>query len=207
MHPNPVFHEQDPVRNLGFARDRAFGVLTVSGPDGPIAAHLPFILSEDGTRLEAHVMRSNPIWRTIEQPAKALMIVSGPDGYISPDWYGAKNAVPTRNYVAVHLRGTLRRRDPGDIHGFVERLSDAMEARLAPKPVWKISKMEPDVLARMYRMIVPVEMEIEGVEGTWKLNQNKPAEQALAAAEQLEATGFGQEIGALVALMRKANIA
>lgn len=205
MYLNPAHYEKDISRNLEFARERAFGVLTVSAPGGPIAVHLPFVLSDDGTQLEAHVMRSNPIWRALAEPMKALMIVSGPDGYISPDWYGAQNAVPTRNYVAVHLRGTLRRLDPGQIHDVVERLADAMEARLAPKPVWKSSKMDREVLERMYRMIVPIEMEIESVEGTWKLNQNKPAEQALAAANALETGGFGQSIAELVALMRTAS--
>lgn len=202
MHPNPVYRGDDLARNLNFVRERAFGVLTVSGEAGPVAAHLPFVLSGDGKRLEAHVMRSNPVWRAIETPQKALLIVSGPDAYISPDWYGVEDTVPTRNYVAVHLRGRLVRRDPGEIEGFVERLSDAMEKRLLPKPVWKLSKVSPDVLARFYRIIVPVELEIESVEATWKLNQNKPREQALAAADALAADGFGMEVAALVALMR-----
>ena len=205
MYLNPKFQEPDPKRNLDFVRERGFGVLSVSGIDGPIAVHLPFILSADGKRLEAHVMRSNPVWRAIEEPTKALMVVSGPDGYISPDWYGDTDAVPTWNYVAVHLRGVLRRVDPGEIHAYVERLSDTMEARLAPKPIWKSSKMASGALERLYRMIVPLEMDIESVEGIRKLNQNKPADQAMAAADRLEEGGFGQDIGALVAMMREAN--
>jgi transcriptional regulator len=80
-----------------------------------------------------------------------------------------------------------------------------MEARLAPKTPWRTDKLDDEALARLYRMIVPVEMEIEDVRGTWKVNQNKTAEQALSAASHMEATGFGQEIEALAALMRRAH--
>ncbi len=205
MYISPHHREADTEKNLAFARDRAFGVLTVSGPDGPVVAHLPFILNEDATRIEAHVMRSNPLWRAAEAPVRALMVVSGLDGYISPDWYGDPGLVPTRNYVAVHLRGTLRRVAPERIGAWVDRLSAAMEARLAPKPAWTRAKMDPEAVTRLLRMIVPVEMEIDTVEGIWKLNQNREKAQALAAAEQLEANGFGQDVAVLAGLMRDAN--
>ena len=48
MHPNPVYHDADQAQNLGFARDRAFGVLAVAGGDVPMLAHVPFLLSDSG---------------------------------------------------------------------------------------------------------------------------------------------------------------
>ncbi len=110
MHPNPAYRTASTAQNLSFARERGFGVLTIGGADGPLASHIPFVLSADDATFGAHVVRSNPIAGLLEgEGVSALMIISGPDAYISPDWYGLDDQVPTWNYVAVHLRGTLRR--------------------------------------------------------------------------------------------------
>lgn len=128
-----------------------------------------------------------------------------PGGYVSPDRYGIDDQVPTWNHVAVHLRGHLHRLPQDDLPAHSERLSYAMEARLAPKPPCKVAKVAPDVLARFQRMIVPVAMTVDAVDGTWKLNQNKTDAARLAAADRLERDGFGQERAALAALMRGAG--
>jgi transcriptional regulator len=205
MHPNPAYRQQPEARALDFARARGFGALTVSGPDGVLAAHVPFVMA-DG-RIAAHLVRSNPLVRQLKDgPAMALMIVSGPDGYISPDWYGEEDRVPTWNYVAVHLRGQLRLIDEARLRAHLDRLSDNFEARLAPKPVWKTDKMTPDLLARMMRQIVPVEMTIETIGSTFKLSQNGADSSRLGAAEGLAGGGTpGMETAALAALMREAG--
>ncbi len=202
MHPNPVFRKTEKAQNLAFARDRSFGVLSINADAGPLVAHVPFQLSEDGTYLEAHLVRSNPIARALKEPQKAVVAVSGGDGYISPDWYGAENLVPTWNYVAVHLRGSLRLLPDEALRGILERLSENMEARLLPKPIWKIDKVSDDALAKMMRQIVPIAMDVESVDGTWKLAQNKPEEARLAAADALGQTGFGSEHGVIAELMK-----
>jgi len=202
MHPNPVFRKTEKAQNLAFARGRSFGVLSINGDAGPLIAHIPFQLSEDGTYLEAHLVRSNPIARALKQPQKAVFAVSGGDGYISPDWYGAENLVPTWNYVAVHLRGVLRLLPDAALRGVLERLSENMEVRLLPKPIWKIDKVPDKALAKMMRQIVPVAMDIESVDGTWKLAQNKPEEARMRAADALAETGLGAEYGAIAALMK-----
>ncbi len=202
MHPNPAYRNAPQVRAMEFATERGFGALTVAGPEGILAAHIPFIV-EKGV-MAAHMVRSNPLARHLGGgPAAALMIVSGPDGYISPDWYGEPDRVPTWNYVAVHLRGQLRLIDEAGLRAHLDRLAANFEARLAPKPPWKADKMTPDVLARLLRQIVPVEMTIESVDSTFKLNQNGPASARFGAATALATGGTpGLETAALVALMR-----
>ncbi|NNU78998.1 FMN-binding negative transcriptional regulator [Halovulum dunhuangense] len=202
MHPNPAFRRTAGARNIAFVRARSFGILTLAGPDGPLAAHIPFVLNPEGTALEAHLVRSNPIWAAIAEPVPALMIVSGPDGYVSPDWYGMENQVPTWNYVAVHLRGTLHRQDVEALAPHAAELSAQFEGRLLPKKPWTEDKMDPEALARMRRMIVPLRMEIAAIDGTWKLNQNKPEAARLAAADAIAGSGIGSELETLAALMR-----
>lgn len=203
MHPNPAFRGADRDRCLGFARARGFGALTIQGPDGPLAAHVPFVIDAEGARLHAHLVKSNPIRRALaEGPARALLIVSGPDGYISPDWYGRPELVPTWNYVAVHLRGALRLRDEALMRRHLDELSESFEARLLPKTPWTAEKMNHETLARLMRTIVPVEMDIETADGTWKLGQNREEGARLAAAAALELSPIGAEQAALAALMK-----
>ena len=166
MHPNPVYHTDDDARNLAFARDRGFGVLSVQGDSTPMLSHVPFLLSEDGKTAELHLMRSNPIARGLKQPLNAVLAVSGPDGYISPDWYGVDDQVPTWNYVAVHLTGVLELRPAEELRDLLDRESALFEQRLLPKPPWKTDKMSPEPLAKMMRMIVPCRMHIDQVDGT-----------------------------------------
>ncbi|WP_431297642.1 FMN-binding negative transcriptional regulator [Tabrizicola sp. BL-A-41-H6] len=200
MHTNPAFRTATRDENLAFARQRGFGILMLNGADGPLASHIPFVLAEDGMFAELHLTRSNPIARAAHGPA--LLAVSGPDAYISPDWYGLEDQVPTWNYVSVHLRGTLSEMDIDLMKGHVDALSAVHENRLLPKQPWHSDKMSEGTLPRMMRMILPFRLTIGSVEGTWKLNQNKPDEARAKAADALSAQpDAGAQ--AIAALMRR----
>ncbi|MCB1366679.1 MAG: FMN-binding negative transcriptional regulator [Rhodobacteraceae bacterium] len=205
MHPNPVYRSEDRARILAFAADRGFGMLAVNGPDAPMLSHVPFVLTGDaGAGL--HLVRSNPIARALAAgEAAAVLAVAGPDSYVSPDWYELDDQVPTWNYAAVHLRGRLRLLADGELRAHLEALSATFEKRLPGKTPWRLDKVDSQVQARLMRMIVPVALEIEGVDGTWKLAQNKPEAARLAAADGIEQAGIGQEVAALAALMRGAG--
>ncbi len=204
MHPNPIFRKESEERNLNYAKKRAFGSLTLNGDPAPMISHIPFQLSEDGKRLEAHLVRSNPIARHLRDgEATAVMAVWGPDAYISPDWYGVENQVPTWNYVAVHLHGTVRLLHDDALLPVLERLSEAMEKQLLRKSIWHHSKMDAEALSKMMRQIVPIEMDVTSIDGTWKLGQNKSADARSGAAAGLENSKNGLGILELAQLMRE----
>ena len=202
MHPNPVYHDVEFAKNVAFARKRAFGVLVVNGVDGPEVSHVPFLLSDDAATADLHLVRSNPIARMGEGPHVAKILVSGPDSYVSPDWYGVSDQVPTWNYVAVHLTGTLERLPQEAMHDMLDRQSAAYEEQLLPKTPWATGKMTPDVLEKMMRMIVPFRLTVTGVDGTWKLGQNKPDDVRIAAATQMAGHGIGSEIEVIARMMQ-----
>lgn len=205
MHPNPIFRQEPQPQNLDFAREQGFGVLCIAEPDAraPLVSHIPFLLSEDGGMIEFHLVRSNPIARLLKNGAlPARLAVQGPHGYISPDWYGVEDQVPTWNYVAVHLQGSVSLQPQDSLRDLLDRQSALFEQRLLPKPPWTTEKMAPDVLEKMMRQIVPCQMVIEAADSTWKLSQNKPDAARLSAADHAEAYGIGQETALLVALMR-----
>lgn len=202
MHPNSTFRGESRDRALAVARARGFGCLTLAHEGRVLAAHLPFLLDGED-RLEMHLTRSNPVHKALrEGPHEALMAVAGPDGYVSPDWYGTADKVPTWNYVAVHLRGPLKLSE-APLRDHLDRLAARFEAELAPKPPWRSDKMTPALLERMMRAIAVIELTIEEVDSTFKLNQNRaPDERAGVVAALAGGATPGQETAALAELMR-----
>jgi transcriptional regulator len=204
MHPNPAFRAGDEAKALALVRDRGFGTLAVCGADGPLLSHVPVHLADDGGHVDLHLVRSNPILRTLSDSRPAVIAVQGPDGYVSPNWYGIDDQVPTWNYVAVHLRGSLRRLPQGEMRAMLDRQAVPYETRANPARPWTAAKMTLEVLDRMMRQIVPCRMGVETVDATWKLSQNKSRDVRLRAADAMAAgDGIGTDLPALARMMRR----
>lgn len=189
MHPNPAFRRVDAAQSLALVRARSFGILVAQGAEGPLASHIPFMLSDDGSVVEFHLVRNSAMARAIADGAPVRLIVDGPEGYISPDWYGVADQVPTWNYVAVHLVGEARLSDEDGFRDLLDRLSAHFEARLLPKKPWTSDKMTAGVMERMMRGIVPCVMRVSDLQSTWKLGQNKTEDARAGAAQGLEVQG------------------
>lgn len=197
MHPNPAFRTTPEDVNLRFAAERGFGMLCINGEGGPVAAHVPFVMAGD-RMVEVHLARSNAIARA-GLPAAALLAVQGPDAYVSPDWYGVADQVPTWNYVAVHLRGVLSPMAGPELEPQVDALSAEFEGRIAGKRPWTKHKMSDGVMERMMQGILPFRLAVTDVQGTWKLGQNKTPEARAGVIAALEAQGgMGAEIARLM---------
>lgn len=211
MHPNPAFRKAPQPRNIAFAQARGFGTLAVAvavggavgGADGgaPLMSHIPFLLNDAGTEAQFHLARSNPIARACTDALPARLAVTGPHGYISPDWYDMDDQVPTWNYIAVHLTGRIEPRPVEALPDHLAALSAHFEAGLAPKPVWRMDKLTDDMRHRLLRMILPFRMDVTAIDGTWKLSQNKPDSARLAAARQLSGSPHGDRLDDLARLM------
>jgi transcriptional regulator len=196
MHPNRAFAWEDGEAMLAFVADIAFCTICA---DGPVLVHAPVIVAAPD-RLRFHVSRGN---RAAPLDGKrAIVSCLGPEAYISPDWYGLADQVPTWNYVVVEAEGPLRRLDEGELAQLLDDLSAAHEARLAPKPAWTRAKMAPGRFEAMLNAIAGYELTIEALRGTRKLGQHKPA-QAEAAAGGL--APFNPEMAALMRQEAKAK--
>ncbi len=205
MHPNKHFRKTQRSACIDFVRERAFGVLTINGESAPLTSSVPAMLSEDGQKLEFHLVRTNPIAKQLGGNQKAVYLVSGPDSYVSPDWYGIDDQVPTWNYIAVRLEGIVSALPQSDLLPLLDRLSAHFENRLHPKPPWLTTKVNADALQQMMLSIVPFEMQVEQIDSTWKLNQNKADEVRAAAARQVGKSGIGLGVDELSRQMENAG--
>ncbi len=176
----------DAGEALQVLRNRAFGLFVVPTAAAPFGAHVPFLVDETpkgGLRAELHVARANPLHRQVGAGCPALLACQGPDAYVSPDWYGIDDQVPTWTYVAVHLTGTARLMPEDDRLAHVDRLAAMAEERLRPKPPWKSGKMAEHKRRAMLKAIEVIVLEVDTVEAQAKLVQHKtkPAQQGVIA--------------------------
>lgn len=201
MYVPASFAETDPATLHAFMRRYSFAVLTTHGDDGITASHLPLLLdAEVGTRgrLYGHMARANPQRRHAE--SDALAVFSGPHAYVSPTWYQEEATVPTWNYVAVHAYGRLRIVDDEDAMLEILRRSVAAYEAAMPAP-WTFDAASPYVRSQL-KAIVAFHVEIERLEGKWKLNQNHPKHRRRRVAEALGARPDADSI-VIAGLMRE----
>ena len=148
--------------------------------------------------MQFHLARGNALTRHLDGMT-ALAVVNGPDGYVSPRWYADPAQVPTWNYVALEMEGRVRRMDQDGLRGLLETVTDAHEARVWQGVAWTMDKMPEDKLRGMMAGIVGFEMEVLAWRPTFKLSQNKSADERARVAAGLEAEGSP----AIAELMRR----
>jgi len=172
-------------------QDASFATFITSEDGTPEATHMPtlFAPEKDGHgSLFGHVARTNDHWKSMDGETPALMIFTGINAYIGPNWYKSENLVPTWNYIAVHAYGKPRIiSDTDTIIDLLQRLSAQHENDATGN--WTTSKMDQKVLVGRLKGIVAFEMPIERIEGKIKMNQNKKPEDNAGAIEGLRATG------------------
>ncbi len=190
----PEVFQLDAAAAGVLVRDNSFGLLvTVSAQGLPQASHLPFLFEETAGepqgRLLGHMARANPQWHDLAALAasegEALVVFQGAHGYVSPSWYAPGPAVPTWNYLAVHLYGRPRilEAEP-EVERLLGRLVAEYEAGAADP--WSQDGQDPKYLARMRRGIVAFEIPVARLEAKAKLSQNKSAADRRRVIEALE---------------------
>ena len=180
-------------------RESELATLVTMTTQGLIATHLPLLLDEKrgeyGT-LTGHVSRANLQWRETDTKAEGLIIFLGPDTYVSPNWYPAKQetgrVVPTWNYAAIHAYGRLTfYEDPEWLRTMVTDLTKRHEASF-PAP-WQVTDAPPVYIDSQLKAIVGFEFRILRLEGKQKFNQNRSVEDRLGVIEGLRELGGGRK--------------
>lgn len=190
--------------------EHSLGTWVTLGEDGLQANHIPFEIVSDGSpfgRLQAHVARSNPVWRE-ETQIESLIVFQGAQAYISPSLYETKKehgkVVPTYNYMVVHAYGRLRAvDDPQWVHALLARLSARHEAgRAAP---WSIDDAPAGFIDSLLSQIVGIEIEITRLQGKWKVSQNQPARNRASVEAGLREQGGEQSVAMAEAVALRAG--
>lgn len=189
---------------VAFAQNVGVGHLITHGSNGIKSSFVPFLFesSLDGLRMIAHFARANSHHRHIAPDDPFLLVVQGPDAYVSPSLYPSKlihgEIVPTWTYGLVHVRGTIRVvDDPVEKLRIVTRLTEHHESsRVAP---WSVDDAPSEFVEKLLRAIVGLEMVVTEVSGKAKLIQDDDVVDRRAVADAfLDGTHGESEVGALM---------
>lgn len=199
--PDHFRPSDDEVAEL-LANIRAAELVSATA-EGLLATMLPLIFEARGAsaaagehgRLMGHVARNNRQWQTAPI-GEAMVIVRGPDAYISPAWYATKRehgrVVPTWNYVTAHLHGRLIVHDEAAwVEANVRALTARHEGRRGVADSWSVDDAPAPYIAGQLKAIVGVELVVSRIEAKVKLSQNRSVDDVVGAIEGLRATGDG----------------
>lgn len=201
--PKPFVPDETAVRDL--LTDHGASDLVTMTPQGLVATLLPFEYDPDAGdhgALIGHMARGNHQWREPVQ-GEAMVIVRGPEAYVTPSWYPSKEehhrVVPTWNYVIAHVYGRLVvHDDPAWIEGQIRRLTDRHEAGFAEP--WSVDQAPAKFVERQLRAVVGVEVVISRIEAKFKLSQNQPRANVEGVVAGLEARGRADDTAVAAAV-------
>lgn len=184
-----------------------WAVLVTQDENGPLATNLPLVL--DRTRgphgvLVGHLARANEHSRALfDSSTPSLAIFHGPASFITASWYPNRDMPGTYYYMAVHCYGRVRPQSATDLEAALGILNHRMESPIPNG--WRMDEIPHSEITRRLPGIVGFELEIDRMEGKFKLGQDEPRSDALAVAQHL-ALSPQPDHRALAAAVRRANI-
>jgi transcriptional regulator len=201
MYIPPYFKITEDSVAHDIIKEHGFATLFSQHNGMPYATHLPLLLNKENTHLYGHFARPNPQWKEIESQT-VLAIFHGPHCYVSPSWYETDKAVPTWNYVTVHVYGEIELVEDED--EVMESLQELVMKYEAPDSSYKLEDLDSKYLAGMSKGIQAFKLNITKIEGKAKLSQNHPTERQERVIEQLEQNPHANEQE--IALWMKGNL-
>jgi transcriptional regulator len=205
MRQNPSFAMTDIAELRRVIQQNPWATLIATGDDGLVASHYPVLLDPDRDDLTVvgHVGKPDDAVLHLGE-RELLMIFQGPNGYISPSWYGDVRAVPTWNYTAVHLAGIPEIVDTQANLTILDDLVTHFERQLPqPRMMWQAPNTEEFVRA-LEMGTVGFRMTPTRVSAKRKLSQNKPDSIVESVIAELDGNGEYSH-PALAVEMRRAH--
>ena len=174
--------EHDEI--IDFIRQYSFAVLISTNGGRMNATHIPVLFEKDDNTLGGlycHIAKANPQWQNMDE--EVLVIFPGPHSYISSSWYETDQAVPTWNYLAVHVYGKINIiNDREEKIKIVTGLTEFFEGS---KSEYSIKDLKENYFEGLLNGIVAFKIDITKLEGKKKLSQNHSKERKLRVIEKL----------------------
>lgn len=177
MYQMPYFKESDSEAIMEFVRSHPFAFLIgVDAKAAPVTTQVPMFIDERDGRLylSGHIMRNTDHHKAFKQNPQALVVFTGPHTYVSPSWYSNPRQGGTWNYMSVHARGEIRFLDEAALRSVLQRTTDHFEAN--PDSGANYKDLPPEYVDKYVKAIEAFEIEVQSMEHTFKLSQNRDEE-------------------------------
>jgi len=192
MYTPEHYKNEDLTEIKDFIRQNSFGILVNQVDGKPWATHIPLELdvdSEGNDILVGHIAKANPQWKHFTEKEQVLCIFNGPHSYVSSSWY-KEEEVPTWNYIAVHVYGTLTILNEEAVLESLHKLVDKYE-KDSKEPI-SLHDMSPKTM-RQIKGIVGFQIQIEDIQATYKLSQGREHDHPKITSELDERENSGSK--------------
>lgn len=184
-----IFKTTDTESVRQFIRGHSFGILISTVGGRPCATHIPVILMQDAEGrefLSGHISKANPQWKEFGNHPEVLVVFTGSNSYISSSWYDHEN-VPTWNYMAVHVYGTLSIVEGDELKAHLAAMVNTYEA-VMPHPV-AVERMSESFIQSEMKGIVGFTVTLTEIQAAEKLSQNRDDKNYHQIIQGLETQG------------------
>ena len=170
----PSHYKNEDLKEVKeFIKQNSFGILVNQTNGRPWATHIPLELDIDSKGkdiLVGHISKANPQWKAFKDNEEVLSIFNGPHSYISSSWY-KEEEVPTWNYIAVHVYGTIKILEEAAVLTSLHKLVDKYE-KGSTNPI-SINDLSKNTMKQI-KGIVGFHISITDIQATYKLSQTRP---------------------------------
>jgi transcriptional regulator len=194
MYKFPYYTEQDQEKILVFMNNNPFVLITGMGQDYPVATYIPVEISnnEEGKMiLSGHMMRKTDHHLAFENNNNVLVIFNGPHCYVSASWYTTPKVGSTWNYMTVHAKGRISFTNEEGTYNAVKAVSDKYEGK---ETAAAFDKLPAAYINSMVKAIVGFHIEVERIDNTFKLSQNRDEESKKNIIHELTKRGDGNSL-------------
>lgn len=201
MYIPDIYREENAAEIQNFLRQNGFAVLVNHAASKLMATHIPLVLDVNAKGeqlLVGHLSKLNPQASSFTAQAEVLAIFSGAHAYISSSWYDHEN-VPTWNYSAVHVYGTVRVYNEEETIASLKKLVDRYEID-SENPV-RVEELSERTM-REAKGIVAFEIIITSIDAVKKLSQNRDTKNYQNIITALEKTNDNQAIAVAEAMKK-----
>lgn len=193
MYIPPHFSEIDLAEIAAVIEGAPLACIVAQTAEGLIANHIP-LLAAPGGRLIGHVALANDMHRLMAEGQPVLAIFRGDDAYVSPNFYPSKAVhhrhVPTWNYQAVHMHGTITfQHEIQAKRAAVGLLTRIHERRVNGAQAWRMADAPADYMEQMLGNIVAFQIAVTKTLAKSKLSQNREDVDYHGAISGLKASG------------------
>ena len=178
MYDLPYHKETDGRVLREFIGKHPFAFVTGCDANGqPVATQIPVFFEErDGHQfLRGHLMKNTDHHTAFEGNPKVLVVFTSHNAYVSGSWYSDPHTPSTWNYMSVHVQGTIRFLEGPELVRVLKETSLHFEGDDEQSPT-TFENLPKRLTDRLVHAIVAFEIEVESLDGVFKLSQDRDAE-------------------------------
>ncbi|MBK6633639.1 MAG: FMN-binding negative transcriptional regulator [Chitinophagaceae bacterium] len=188
MYKFPYYTEPDEQKVIDFMKENPFALITGMGENFPVATQIPLAIkiTDHKIFLEGHLMRKTDHHLAFEKNNSVLVIFPGPHCFVSAAWYTDPQMGSTWNYMTVQAKGKIIFTDEAGTRNAVKAVSDKYTGTGSAS---SYDQLPAAYIDHMVKAIVGFSIEVESIENTFKMSQNRDKASQINIIEQLEKRG------------------